>query len=160
VNDNRDQPAMEPLAPDATEAAVKNAEVAVRLKTNGDPRKQLSGSDDGFVFRLILPFEGRLLAIVSSSATTCLWELFRRSRTPLRGRPETVRLHPGTGVHLHPGILFGIIADTVRNHPGIAFILSRITQYLMTRRMMPGDPLETEIVLPLRSGEFISDCRH
>ena len=108
MNDNRDQPAMEPLAPDATEAAVKNAEVAVRLKTNGDPRKQLSGSDDGFVFRLILPFEGRLLAIVSSSATTCLWELFRRSRTPLRGRPETVRLHPGTGVHLHPGILFGI----------------------------------------------------
>ncbi len=28
----------------------------------------------------------------------------------------------------------------------------------MTRRMMPGDPLEKEIELPLRSGEFISDC--
>ena len=27
----------------------------------------------------------------------------------------------------------------------------------MTRRMMPGDPLETEIELPLRSGEFISE---
>jgi hypothetical protein len=28
-----------------------------------------------------------------------------------RDRPETVRLHPGTGVHLHPGILFGIIPE-------------------------------------------------
>ena len=43
-----------------------------------------------------------------SSATTCLWKSFRRSRTQFRDRPETVRLHPGTGVHLHPGILFGI----------------------------------------------------
>jgi hypothetical protein len=24
--------------------------------------------------------------------------------------------------------------------------------------MMPGDPIEKEIELPLRSGEFISDC--
>ena len=30
----------------------------------------------------------------------------------------------------------------------------------MTRRMMAGDPLEKEIELLLRSGEFISDCRH
>jgi len=45
---------------------------------------------------------------VLSSATTCLWKSFRRSRTQFRDRPETVRLHPGTGVHLHPGILFGI----------------------------------------------------
>jgi hypothetical protein len=28
----------------------------------------------------------------------------------------------------------------------------------MTRLMMAADPLEKEIVLPLRSGEFISDC--
>ena len=28
----------------------------------------------------------------------------------------------------------------------------------MTRRMMPGDPLDKEIELPLRSVEFISDC--
>ncbi len=28
----------------------------------------------------------------------------------------------------------------------------------MTRRMMPGDPLEEEIEPPLRSGKFISDC--
>jgi len=28
----------------------------------------------------------------------------------------------------------------------------------MTGRMMAGDPLEKEIELPLRSGEFISDC--
>lgn len=28
----------------------------------------------------------------------------------------------------------------------------------MTRRMMAGDPLEKEIELPLRSGEFIGDC--
>ena len=46
-----------------------------------------------------------------SSATTCLWKSFRRSRTPFRDQPETVRLHPGTGVHLHPGILFGIIPE-------------------------------------------------
>jgi hypothetical protein len=45
---------------------------------------------------------------VLSSATTCQWKSFRRSRTQFRDRPETVRLHPGTGVHLHPGILFGI----------------------------------------------------
>ena len=28
----------------------------------------------------------------------------------------------------------------------------------MTRRMMAGDPREKEIELPLRFGEFISDC--
>jgi hypothetical protein len=48
---------------------------------------------------------------VLSRATTCLWKSFRRSRTRFRDRPETVRLHPGTGVHLHPGILFGIIPE-------------------------------------------------
>src|ERR1700684_782446 len=31
------------------------------------------------------------------------------SRTRFRDRPETVRLHRGIGVHLHPGTLFGII---------------------------------------------------
>ena len=56
----------------------------------------------------------RLPAIVLSSAATCLWKSLRRSRTQLRDRPETVRLHPGTGVHLHPGILF-------RDHPGTPF---------------------------------------
>jgi len=48
---------------------------------------------------------------VLSSATTYLWKSFRRSRTQFRDRPETVRLHPGTGVHLHPGILFEIIPE-------------------------------------------------
>src|SRR5580704_18909174 len=65
-------------------------------------------TDNLLAGKLILPFEGRLPAIVLSSATTCLWKSFRRSRTQFRDRPETVRLHPGTGVHLHPGILFGI----------------------------------------------------
>src|SRR5580700_12005881 len=65
-------------------------------------------TDNLLAGKLILPFEGRLPVIVLSSATTCLWKSFRRSRTPFRDRPETVRLHPGTGVHLHPGILFGI----------------------------------------------------
>jgi hypothetical protein len=46
-----------------------------------------------------------------SSAAICLWKSFRRSRTPFRDQPETVRLHPGTGVHLHPGILFEIISE-------------------------------------------------
>jgi hypothetical protein len=48
---------------------------------------------------------------VMSSAAICLGKSFRRSRTQLRDRPEPVRLHPGTGVHLHPGILFGIIPE-------------------------------------------------
>src|SRR5579862_8733552 len=61
--------------------------------------------------KLILPFEGRLPAIVLSSAAICLWKSFRRSRTQFRDRPETVRLHPGTGVHLHPGILFEITPE-------------------------------------------------
>src|SRR5579863_2248821 len=68
-------------------------------------------TDNLLAGKLILPFEGRLPAIVLSSATTCLWKSFRRSRTPFRDRPETVRLHPGTGVHLHPGILFEIIPE-------------------------------------------------
>ena len=46
-----------------------------------------------------------------SSAASCLWKSFRRSRTPFRDRPETVRLHPGSSVHLHPGILFEIIPE-------------------------------------------------
>jgi hypothetical protein len=54
---------------------------------------------------------GRLPAIVLSSATTCLRKSFRRSRTPFRDRSETVRLHRGTGVHLHPGILIDIIPE-------------------------------------------------
>src|SRR5580692_5185617 len=68
-------------------------------------------TDNLLAGKLILPFEGRLPAIVLSSAATCLWKSFRRSRTPFRDRPETVRLHPGTGVHLHPGILFEIIPE-------------------------------------------------
>ena len=68
-------------------------------------------TDNLLAGKLILPFEGRLPAIVLSSATTCLWKSFRRSRTQFRDRHETVRLHPGTGVHLHPGILFGIIPE-------------------------------------------------
>src|SRR5215471_11997428 len=68
-------------------------------------------TDNLLAGKLILPFEGRLPAIVLSSATTCLWKSLRRSRTLFRDRPETVRLQPGTGVHLHSGILFGIISE-------------------------------------------------
>jgi len=66
------------------------------------------------------------------------------SRTRFRDRPKTVRLHRGIGVHLHPGTLFGFIAESVftfipercsgssrnavRNHPGIAFRLDRNPQ--------------------------------
>src|SRR5579871_6553274 len=52
-------------------------------------------TDNLLAGKLILPFEGRLPAIVLSSATTCLWKSFRRSRTPFRNLPKTVRLHPG-----------------------------------------------------------------
>jgi len=34
--------------------------------------------------------------------TLASWKSFRRSRTLLRDRPKTVRLHHGTGVHLGP----------------------------------------------------------
>src|SRR5579863_7085354 len=68
-------------------------------------------TDNLLAGKLILPFGGRLPAIVLSSAAICLWKSFRRSRTRLRDGPETVRLHPGTGVHLHPGTLFGIIPE-------------------------------------------------
>jgi hypothetical protein len=68
-------------------------------------------TDNLLAGKLILPFKGRLPAIVLSSAAICLWKSFRRSRTQFRDRPETVRLHPGTGVHLHPGILFEIIPE-------------------------------------------------
>ena len=60
----------------------------------------------------------RLPAIVLSSAASCLWKSFRRSRTPFRDRPETVRLHRGTGVRLHPGILFEIIPESRSPCPG------------------------------------------
>ncbi len=50
--------------------------------------------------------------MVLSSEAFCLWKSFRRSRTPLRDRPETVRLHRGTGVRRHPGILFEIIPQS------------------------------------------------
>ena len=40
-----------------------------------------------------------------------LWKSFRRSRTRFRDRPETVRLHRGIGVRLHPGTLFAIIPE-------------------------------------------------
>src|ERR1700754_1359131 len=68
-------------------------------------------TDNLLAGKLILPFEGRLPAIVLSSAASRLCKSFRRSRTPFRDRPATVRLHRGTGVHLHPGILFGIIPE-------------------------------------------------
>src|SRR6202012_5337178 len=67
-------------------------------------------TDNLLAGKLILPFEGRLPAIVLSSAAL-LWKSFRRSRTLFRDRPETVRLHPGTGVRLHPGILFEMIPE-------------------------------------------------
>ena len=51
-------------------------------------------------------------------APISLWKLFRRSRARFRGRPETVRLHRGIGVRLHPGNLFGIIPESRSFCPG------------------------------------------
>jgi hypothetical protein len=44
--------------------------------------------------KLILPFEGRLPAIVLSSNATCLWKSFRRSRTQFRDQPELFGFSP------------------------------------------------------------------
>jgi hypothetical protein len=56
---------------------------------------------------------------VLSSATQLVEIIPGSSRTRFRDRPETVRLHRGIGVHLHPGILFGFIpechSDSSRN---------------------------------------------
>jgi hypothetical protein len=58
-----------------------------------------------------LPFLGRLLAIVVSSAVG-LWKLFRDQAERGSGiGPKTVQLHRGNGVHHHPGILFGFTPD-------------------------------------------------
>jgi hypothetical protein len=66
---------------------------------------------------------------VLSSATTCLWKSFRRSRTQFRDRPETVRLHPEPVFTFIPESCSGSSRNTVRNHPGIAFTLPRIPHY-------------------------------
>jgi len=56
---------------------------------------------------------------VLSSATQLVEIIPGSSRTRFRDRPETVRLHRGIGVHLHPGTVFGIIpeyrSDSSRN---------------------------------------------
>jgi hypothetical protein len=38
-------------------------------------------------------------------------EIIPAKPNAVTGSAETVRLHPGTGVHLHPGILFEIIPE-------------------------------------------------
>src|SRR5215471_12306860 len=65
-------------------------------------------TDNLLAGKLILPFGGGCLPLCCP-APLALWKLIRRSRTRFRGRPKTVRLHPGFCVHLHPGSLFGII---------------------------------------------------
>src|SRR6516162_4365168 len=102
-------------------------------------------TDNLLAGKLILPFEGRLPAIVLSSAASRLWKSFRRSRTPYRDRPETVRLHPGIGVHVHPGILFGIIpehrSESSRNRvhlaPDSPFSARIYEMYLLAVSVLP-----------------------
>src|SRR5437868_13098464 len=57
------------------------------------------------------PFRGRVLAIVLSSATHLVEIIPGSRRTRFRDLPETVRLHHGIGVHLHPGTLFGFTPE-------------------------------------------------
>jgi len=66
--------------------------------------------DNLLVGKLILPFGGGCLPLCCP-APSALWKLIRRSRTRFRDRPKTVRHHPGFGVRLRPGSLFGIIPD-------------------------------------------------
>ena len=89
-------------------------------------------TDNLLAGKLILPFWGRLLAIVLSSAAG-LWKLFR----------DQAERDSGIGLKL-----FGFIAESVftiipescsgsswnsvRNHPGIAFIFVRIPQEIST----------------------------
>ena len=57
------------------------------------------------------PFRGGGCLPLCCPTPFSLWKSFRRSRTLFRDRPETVRLHRGTGVRFHPGILFEIIPE-------------------------------------------------
>ena len=57
------------------------------------------------------PFRGEAACHCVVQRGSAPWKSFRRSRTRFRGRPETVRLHRGIGVRLHPGTLFGIIPE-------------------------------------------------
>jgi hypothetical protein len=94
-------------------------------------------TDNLLAGKLILPFEGRLLAIVLSSATTCRWNH--------SGEAER---SSGIGLKLFgfiPEPVFTFIPEscsrssrnTVRNHPGIAFILPRIPQSLPLKGVRP-----------------------
>jgi hypothetical protein len=66
------------------------------------------------------------------------------SRTRFRDRPETVRLHRGIGVHLHPGILFafpgtafGIIPESRSRFAGFPTELSPGMEGFFTARFSP-----------------------
>jgi hypothetical protein len=75
-------------------------------------------ADNLLAGKLILPFEGKAACHCVVQRRYLPWKSFRRSRTQLRDRPETVQLHPGTGVHLHPGTPFGIIPESRSPCPG------------------------------------------
>ena len=105
-------------------------------------------TDNLLAGKLILPFEGRLPAILLSSAFSSLRKSLRRSRTPFRDRPETVRLHRGIGVHLHPESRSGSSRNTVRHHPGIAFILPRIPQKMGKKGARIGGKRSLETMTP------------
>src|SRR5580658_6977426 len=55
------------------------------------------------------------------------------SRTRFRDRPETVRLHRGIDVHLHPGTAFGIIPESRSRSPGFPRTLTK-------RALSVGEP--------------------
>jgi hypothetical protein len=104
---------------------------------------------------------------VLSSATTCLWKSFRRSRTGFRDRAETVRLHLGTGVHLHPGILFGIIpehcSESSRNRVHLApdSPPGRVNLWLRPAERDPlGNAPSTPGFLPAKVGRCIITCQN
>src|ERR1700733_12572449 len=72
----------------------------------------------------ILPFLGRLPAIVLSSAAR-LWKLIRRSRTRFRDRPKLFGFIPDSVFTFIPDHCSGSSRIGVRLHPGIAFTFPR-----------------------------------
>ena len=55
-----------------------------------------------------------------------LWQRATEHGRVLVSHDEDLLREGTRGVHLHPGILFGLSRNAVRNHPGIAFTLARI----------------------------------
>src|SRR5215470_10895664 len=76
-------------------------------------------TDNLLAGKLILPFEGEAVCHCVVQRRSACGNHSGEAEHRFRDRPETVRLHRGIGVRLHPGILFGIIPESRSSCPGL-----------------------------------------